>query len=328
MLERMPSGKGLYTHPILLRAVLLDAGYPANALFEADDDTPLKAEMVLGQGTAEEIRRIIAETIRATERPMRQVGIKRRISAAFTVLFCARSFHTTKKYEDALTTLFFSYSLSNLGLYPHGRIRSMQSIDWLAKYQIKSLNEEQRKLLGSVLVLAFLIFEIERITYSLLAYTEKCKNRPEEVLPEVIGFIFEDKDSQSSIRHNLITIDSIFTDIVKIIIASDILPEFQIPENTLKYSIELLERLLSFKFKENESNDSDFMTLIFNNIINLHTKYQYHLYVKIDSNIVNSFDEVHYRLWQFVQHLNGKMTIEELIQKDAQKNQERQNKEK
>lgn len=312
-LERMKDGKGLYGNPILLSAVLHDTSYPASILFgDETDHRSIEANFVLGPGTAQEIQRIVANAILNTEKPMRQLGIKRRINAAFTVLFIAKIFQANKNYGDAINTIFLSYSISSLSLYPHGRVKSMASIDKLAKYHLNALNEEQRKLVGSVLVLAFLIFEIARMSYSLLAITNKCRNRAKELQPDIIGFIYDGGEASGEIRKKVDHIDSLFANIVGKITEGDRLPSFQIPENNLIASISLLENLLSFKFTtpNDDFNDEEMKDFIFKSVINLNEKYSYHMFIMADNDLYQKYDELILRLTAFDKALKSKINLE------------------
>jgi hypothetical protein len=293
LLERMNEGKGLYSNPLLLRAVLHDTGYPPGLLFgEEADYKPIEANLVLGPGTAQEIQRIIAHAVLNAEKPMRQLGIKRRINAAFTVLFIAKSFQMEQNYNDAIKILFLSYSISHLSLYPHGRVRAMKSIDALAKYHLNALDEQQEKLLGSVLVLAFIIFEIARMTYSLLAITERCRNLAEDLQPNIIGFMYENNEYPGKIKEMVKNIDEQFSSIVRQATAGDRLPSFVIPKYTLNSSIELLEKLLSFEVTTQSDNSKDELKdFIFRSVINLDIKNHYHISVKVNNDLFQQYDK-------------------------------------
>jgi hypothetical protein len=289
LFERMLDGKGLFCQPVLLGAVLTDMSYPADRLF-VSNRSPLTAEFVLGPGTAQEIQRIISSAIATTEKPIRQLGIRKRIWAGYTILFSAKNFLQNKNYEGALFVLFFMYSVSNLALYPHGRSQAMKSIDLLAKYLLQPLDGEQSKLVGSVLILSYLIFEISRLSYSFIHCTKNCKNRAYELWPLIIGFKNNDSDFLSETTQMVNKIDSIFFEIVQKITSKETLPSFIIPVNTLKASIDLLEKLLDFKLYTSDKEKKNIIDSLFNYFIQKKEMIDCHFCIEGD-NLTELFDK-------------------------------------
>jgi hypothetical protein len=291
LFSRMREGKGLFCNPALLGAVLYDMNYPADMLF-CNNRKPLTAEFVLGPGTAKEIQGIIAKAVNVVEKPLHQLGIKKRISAAFSVLMMARFFQNNENYENAMIFLFFQYSISNLSLYPHGRIKSIESIDNLAKFHFTTLDNSQLKLVGSVLVLAYLLFEISRISFSLIKYSNICKNKAVEIWPTIIGFKYDNEKYQNEINCKVIEINNIFSEITGKITSKETLPSFDIPKNTIQTSINLLEKLLDFKISNYNNNVMDMKELAFNNLINKNRNVIYHFYTVADNNLLILYDNV------------------------------------
>ncbi|WP_010260619.1 hypothetical protein [Treponema primitia] len=308
LIERMPGGGGLYNNPILLRAVLHDAGYPANYLFETEDEKPLKAELVLGPGTADEVRRIVSEAVRNSYiKPMRQLGIKRRINAAFVVLTITQILRKNENYANAICILFFSYSKSNLASYPHGRIKSIDAIDNLIRFHFLNWSSEQYTLLGSVLVLAYLLFEIARITYSLLTYTEKSKNKQEELQPEILGFVFDNENTKRNIRSKIVSIEDTFSSVITNITNRNEFPNFVIPSHSINFAIELLAKLLSFEYKY----PNNFFTIngdtinMFKYFVDLPTDVTFHSYINVTDELLLLYNKIFNCLTDFNDDLTG-----------------------
>ena len=183
LFDRMRDGKGLFSKPHLLGAILEATGYPASRLFQ-DGKKPLPAELVLSPGLGLAIENIVTKALLNPKKTQRQLGTKKSIEAATNVWFAAACFQNTKNYEAVFPILFASYSAKQRKLYQDNRMLVMKAIIPLAKHHFSITEPEQTGLLGSVLLLAYEIFEIERIGYSFISAAGKYSKAAPSRKPE------------------------------------------------------------------------------------------------------------------------------------------------
>ena len=291
LLERMKEGRGLFCKPILLSAVLRDTGYPPEKLF-LDSNKPTQTELVLSPGLSQAMKNIVSEAILETKRPSRQLGIKKRLEAAMVVLFAATTIHHNKNYEDVFFLLFLTYSNTHRKLYPHGRKNAMRAIDNLAKAHISSMSPEQNKKMGSVLLLGFLLFEIERIGYSFVSAEGKYRKATPQSKPEIMGFVYSQDVTASALVKLLNKIDSLFLAITEITTNNIFSVGFNIPNKTLEESINALNKILSLKIEIDSPKSFTFSNYFFDCLTGLNPEEKPHYYSEADNELIQQLAKI------------------------------------
>ena len=291
LLERMKKGGGLFCKPILLGAVLRDTGYPPERLF-LDSNNASQTELVLSPGLSQAMKNIVTEAILETKRPSRQLGIKKRLEAAMVVLFAATNIHQKKNYEDVFFLLFLTYSNTHRKLYPHGRKNAMRAIDNLAKAHISSMSPEQNRKMGSVLLLGFLLFEIERIGNTFISAAGKYRKSTSQTKPEIMGFVYSQDVTVSALVKLLNKIDSLFLKITEITTNNIFFSDFKIPNKTLDESVLVLKKLLSLKIEINSPESFTFADYFFACLIGLNPEVKPNYYSEADNELIEQLAKI------------------------------------
>ena len=123
LFKRMLNGTGLYSNPILLSAVLKDMAYSADLLFGCPFSQSNHLLDKLSPSVSMELRDIISTAFQQmSKKPYRQLGLKKRIKAAISVLSIVKMIQQNNNFSFSLQFLFFSYSSMDTRLYPHSQI--------------------------------------------------------------------------------------------------------------------------------------------------------------------------------------------------------------
>ena len=298
LFERMVDGGGLFAKPVLLSAILRDMAYPADCLFQ-DNNIPLSSTTLeLGPGVANELKNIMCEAFQEiSKKTPHQASFMKRILGANCILTRAKEFRE-KDYLKAINYLFYQYSIFDHRLYPHSQSRDIEQVDKLCKYCM----EYNSVVSGSLLTLAFLLYEINKISNSLLYFTTLCRKRPEARRPLIEGFLFKDNLSETDVRHHLSFIQKSFEKVVNKYFDSELiklnngtimkLEEKLSLTNTnviqcLQYAEKCLEKIINFEIKAGVKSSSGrgMIDFQFDMLVGLNPKISPHFRVIFDTSL-------------------------------------------
>jgi hypothetical protein len=317
LLNCMPKGSGLYRKPALLSAVLKDTAYPAELLFMDTADPPAPVTLnKLGPGVAREIQEIVANAFQQiAKKPPRQVGLRRMISTAFSILSIAKLLQQKNDYQLAFQYLFYSFSSQDLKSFPHSRTKDIEAVDKLCKHCIRYNSEDG----GSLLTLSYLLYAIYKIGNSLIWVTERSKTLPPAKIPMINGIDFKDNLSSSAFRSYLHTIPELFNEITrkylegkyKEVTDTDeyVINCYRYPplSNTtisqcIKYAQECLEKMITFNITIGTESLSgpNFEDYGFDTIVGLDPKITPRFTVKFDASLLDDFKLLDENLKNFI----------------------------